>query len=468
MRVLRPPILAALLVLALVVLAMLRGLDHDESQYVAAARLTAAGLIPYRDYAYLQTPLQPFAFAPLAWAFGGWTWPAMRAANALLGALTVVAAWRAMREAGVGERTASACAALFAACDVLLFSAGTARNDALPAALLACALVPILRAERGAGSRWAAMLVGLLLSGAAAAKLSYALPAAAYALHALVDRRHRPMLVALGAVPAVALVGWSYAASPAGFLFGVFTFPTAAPAEYYAATGRMWKLSGWATVLDTLKFLSLGPALIAIVAVARRRVRPGVLEWLALAGLLAALLPTPTWRQYLLPMLPPLFVLLAIRWQAQPPTRTWRIAAGGFACIGLVPSLAALGGAGMGTAIREVDALAEAQIDGPVATLSPQFLPRDATLDARFATGPFYFRGRGLLPRERETALQLVSRDTLEAAFEARPPQAIVVGGEGAWTSGDASLDRRLEDWALRNGWRRIVTRGRLRAYLRP
>ena len=53
------------LALWLVAIALLRRLSIDESQYVASAVLTAKGLLPYRDYAYLQTPLQPFAFAPL-------------------------------------------------------------------------------------------------------------------------------------------------------------------------------------------------------------------------------------------------------------------------------------------------------------------------------------------------------------------------------------------------------------------
>jgi hypothetical protein len=61
---------AAALGFLLVALAILRPVDHDESQYVAAARLTAAGLLPYRDYPYFQTPLQPFLFAPLAGAAG--------------------------------------------------------------------------------------------------------------------------------------------------------------------------------------------------------------------------------------------------------------------------------------------------------------------------------------------------------------------------------------------------------------
>src|SRR5256885_9799988 len=75
----------AALTLWLLAIALVRPLSIDESQYAASAVLTSEGLLPYRDYAYLQTPLQPFAFAPLQWLFAGHVLIAMRIANALLG-----------------------------------------------------------------------------------------------------------------------------------------------------------------------------------------------------------------------------------------------------------------------------------------------------------------------------------------------------------------------------------------------
>ncbi|MFD1786038.1 DUF2029 domain-containing protein [Sphingomonas floccifaciens] len=489
-RLARPLPLLAALIATLVTLALLRPVDHDESQYVAATLLTAGEWLPYRDYAYLQTPLQPFAFAPIAWVSGWLVWPALRIINALLGALTVAAAWRAMRVAGVDPRVATAGAALFAASDILLFSAGTARNDALPAALLAMALVPMLRAERGEGSRGGAVLAGVLLGAAAAAKLSYALPAAVYGVYALVVRRHRPGWVALGALPAIMLVGWLAATSPVGFVFGVLTFPAAAPAEYYEAAGRGWKLTLGARVVDLVKFLALGPGLLAMAILllpllkgrgwvalrgADRLLKPThpqplpiqggerrLLDLLILAGLVAAVLPSPVWRQYLLPMLVPLFVRLGIAWQARPPSRNWRIAAVVFACAGLAPSVEALAkGGNLG------EGLAVARAIGPregVATLSPQLLGRAP--DARFATGPFYFRSSHLLDASQERALRLISQARLDG-LAANPPRFILVGGEGRWSSGEDALDGVLERWAITNGYRleqRIGTRFRLYA----
>jgi hypothetical protein len=456
---------AALLVLLFVALAILRPVDHDESQYVAATVLSGHGLLPYRDYAYLQTPLQPLLFAPMAWVAGAWTWPVLRLLNALLGVVTVIATVGAARRAGAGPQMALVAGGLFAACDILLFSVGTARNDALPAACLAVALWLI------AGEQTArrAVLIGLLLSAAAAAKISYALPAAAYGLVTLVDRRRWPGFVALGAVPATALVAALAAVSPEGFWFGAVHFPAAAPADWYAA--RPWKLSMAAKAVDTLKFLALGPALLALVAVIRGRAWAGVVGWLLAAGLLAAVLPTPTWRQYLLPALPALFVLLACAWTRTPPTKAWRIAATVFSVAGLAPSVAALAeGEAMPTAFAEGAAIHaamdRARVAGPVATLSPQFLSFTGRLpDPRFAAGPFFFRGRAIVPEGDEQGLHVLSRGRLDRAFAAEPPQAILTGAE-AWTSGDARLDAVLDRWAAANGYRAVAA-GRFRLWIR-
>ncbi len=453
----RAPLSWAVLAVLFVALALLRPVDHDESQYVAATVLTAHGLLPYRDFAYLQTPLQPFVFAPIAWITGPWTWPALRIANALLGVATVAFTHAAIRASGVRPRVAFAAAALFAGCDILLFGIGTARNDALPVALLAAAICVLARGGRP-------VLVGALLAAAAAAKISYALPAAAYGLYALTHRAHRPALVALGAAPVLAFVGWTFALAPEGFLFGTLHFPALAPAEFYAS--RPWKMSWAAKAMDTVKFFALGAALPALVVVARdawRRRRLELLDWLIVAGLIAALLPFPTWRQYLLPVLPALFVRLAIAWPTGSRS-TMLFAA--FAVIGILPTIVAIAeparlslaqGLRDGAALGRV--LDAAQLDGPVATLSPEMLPMTGRLpDPRFAAGPFYFRSHALLDPAAERRLHVVSRD--RAAFA--PGTVILTGGESAATAGDPALDS-----AMARG-RRIGGAGRFSLYATP
>ena len=454
--------------------ALLRSVDHDESQYVAAAVLTAHGFLPFRDFAYLQTPLQPFLFAPVAWLAGPWVWPALRLVNAMLGAVLVGCVWRAAREAGASARAAVIAAGLFALSDILLFSIATARNDALPAALLAAALVPIVRAQQGRGSAGQAMLIGLLLAAAAAAQRSYALPAAAYGVYTLVDRRHRPLAVLAGAMPMVAFVAWIWAMAPAAFVFGTLRFPALAPAEYY--TPESWKMSYLAKAVDALKFFALGPALLALVMVRRRLVRPGVIEWLVLAGLVAALLPFPTWRQYLLPVLPPLFVLLALVWDRAPPGRGLRIFTVVTIFAGLAPTTAAavqaLEGASMPVALREGRAiraaLDSAGVQGGVATLSPQFLGATGRLpDPRFAAGPFYYRTHRLADPATEPRFHVVSADR-PADLDRNPPSAVLVGGEAPWTAGDSDTDALLERWAIARGYRTVpINSTRFRVYVR-
>jgi hypothetical protein len=439
-------------------LAVVRPVDHDESQYVAAALLAQTGL-PYRDFAYFQTPLQPLLFGPLAALFGALAWPGLRMVNAVLGALTVAMVERAARAAGAGPRMALAAAALFACCDILLFSAAVARNDALPAALLAGAIWIAVGAAGGAGTRGRAVLAGFLLAGAAAAKVSYLLPAIAYFVWALLDRRHRPAMIALGAAPIVILVAWLAAQAPDAFRFEVFTFPAIGPAQYYHDAGKAWKLGIGMKALDTLKFLALGTALPAIAAVAMRWRSGGaatrMLDTLALAGLVAALLPEPTWRQYLLPVLPPLFVRLALAWEAIPPGRIERIGFVTFACAGLAPSVESVAralaqGAPMVVATTDASRIATAidqsGIDGPVATLTPQYLGASRHLpDRRFVAGPFYYRSHGLLDRGGEQTLGLVTARTLDPATL---PPIVVVGGESLTESGNPSLETELANAA--------------------
>lgn len=457
--------------------AMLRPFDHDESQYVAAAVLARHGL-PYRDFAYLQTPLQPMLMAPIAALAGLWTYPVLRLVNAMLGAVTLAATTAAARAAGVRERSAITTALLMACCDIFLFTSAVARNDALPGAMLAAALWIAVRAARGGGSRGEAFAAGLLLTGAAAAKISFALPAAAYGLIALFDRRHRPLMLIAGAGPMLALVVWTWALAPGAFAFDVFSFPARAPTEWYLAQAMPGKVSGLGKLVDLLKFLALGPALLALVVIGRHRRRDRqawLLDALIAAGLIAALLPVPTWRQYFLPVLPPLFVRLAIAWEARPPGRATRIAAMIFAVGGLAPTVEAMIRARDGTPMAIVmrqgqmlrNIVAANHLRGPVATLGPQFLPAAGlATDPRYAAGPFYFRSRHLLDAADEHAFKLVSGIRL---YTTAPPRAILTGGEGAWTSGEARDEAPLIAYALQHHWRRIaVPGGRFTLYLPP
>lgn len=454
------------LAIALIGLAVVRPLDHDESQYVAATLLARHGVI-YRDFAYLQTPLQPLLFAPLV---GAWAFVELRLINALLGAGCIALVYAASRRAGAPPRAALLAATLLACCDSFLFAASVARNDMLPACLFAAALWLMTAQAKGRGDAGRAAAIALLLSAATAAKLSYAIPALAYGALALIDRRHRPGWLLLGAAPPALLVAATWTGAPAAFVFDVLRFPTVAPEQFYTAHAPM-KLSVIGRVIDTLKFLALGPALLAsALAIAdwRRRDRVAVmLDVMIAAGLIAAILPAPTWRQYLLVMLLPLFVRVSLATRLQKPGKRLGVAMAIFAATGLAPSLLAVADAvrtkppllaaiADGRALRET--MDRRHITGPVASLSPQLVAATGRpLDPRFATGPFFFRSSGLLSPEDERRFVLLSRATAAAQLAQNAPAAIVIGGESQWTSGDALLDAALAAAAQRQGWTRVM-----------
>ncbi|MDT8760437.1 DUF2029 domain-containing protein [Sphingomonas psychrotolerans] len=470
---------AVLLTTTLALLSMARPIDHDESQYVAAAVLSGQGLLPYRDYAYLQTPLQPLLFGPVTRMFGEFAYPGLRLLNALLGALAIFFVYRAARAGQVPTRIALAASALFAGTDILLFGTGLARNDALPLALFGGALWLIVAHEGEGRPPAMAFATGLLLAAAAAAKASYALPAAAYGLWTLWDRSHRPFWIALGAAVPTGLVLALASLAPEAFWFGAFIFPADAPEQYYASGARAYKLTLGFRLLDLLKFTALGAALPALATVAWRARGPRerldtLLELLILAGLLSAVLPEPTWRQYLLPVLPPLFLRLARIWRLAPPGAGERAVFGLFVVAGLAPTLLAFqaalnDGLPMSRALREGDAVAALldaeRVDGPVATLAPHLLPATRRLpDKRFATGPFYFRSRGLLTHAEEGRFHLISGGRLSPADL---PRIVLLGGEAQWAGGDSALEALVARIAAARPMRVLrLSGGRLRVLL--
>lgn len=443
------------LAVLLIAAALLRPVDHDESQYVAAAVLSGQGLLPYRDFGYFQTPLYPLLFAPLAWAAGHWAWPALRIANALLGAATAALIHHAGVRAGASRRAALVCSALFATTGVFFFCFTVARNDAVPAALLAGAIALIVRGK-GGPSRTEAFAIGGLLASAAACKISYAVPAMAYGVWVLAKPGRRPIWIALGAVAPALLVAWTCAKAPEAFWFDVIGFPARAPAEYYA--GQAWKLSPGGRLVDFLKFASLGACLpVAVLALPnRKRGALPVLEMLGAAGVVAALIPAPTWRQYLMPALPPLFVLAAVRLTGTRRSRSWLFFAGACVLAGAVELGVQFGSGAMSfpSALREGDRLSEdlerAHVAGPVGSLSPQFVSLAGfEIAPAFAAGPFYFRSAALLDSDAERRLRLMSGRRPDL----RGIGAIVVGGEGPATSGNAQVDAQLARLARERGW---------------
>jgi hypothetical protein len=466
----------AALTLWLAAIGFVRPLSVDESQYVASVALTARGLLPYRDFAYLQTPLQPFVFAPLQWLFAGHLLLAMRLANALLGLVGVMFVYAAARRAGANERAAVVAAMLLVACESFAWCAGVARNDMLPTALMGLGLWLIAK-----GGRFAA---GLAFGLAASAKISYAVPAATLCLTGLwttdvAERRHALVFAAgltIGLLPSLLLA----ALAPRAFLTEVIVFPATAPAQYYIGIGKAWRL-GPARFVQLIEAAAVGPALIASIEVARRAWKE---RWLnnpfrramlaaAIGGLLSAGLNKPFQIFYLLPALPPLFVLAGLMFSEGKgrPLRVqgvWAL----FLAIGLAPvagwfiRAANTGVAPALDAERRSEALGAAlraqHVDGAVATLAGQYIPDQ--IDLRFAAGPFLYRTQGFMSAEQAREWRIVTRDQARSLAD-QPPTAIVTG---AYPDAQPAEERELAIQARSRGYRPVAEAGGFTVWKRP
>ena len=443
----------AILVLWIGVRALVAPVNHDESQYVAAAVLAPDHLI-FRDFLSLQPPLHAWIMAPLAMP-GGTTLVALRLADAALavGALALLHA--ALTAAGVSRRFAIAMLFLAAACQPFQFAASVVRNDILPMALLCGALAAGLIACRRADWRcWA--LAGLLLGLAGSTKLSYGPPLVIAGLFLCWQTLRGRMTVA--PIPAFAIgccVGLlpllaGYLAEPQAFLYGTLEFGAEAPFDWYRANGLDHRLGLTGKLLDLLRYAALGPMLVALLALIlfafdgcrsdARDPRRSWLWWMLAAGLIAAALPTPTQRQYLLPVLPPLFVLLGLaieaRWQSRTRLRRTVLALLGLSfASGLVADGIILARS-QPTAItvdRHARWMGEqlAGSDGTIFTLSPAHAIASARpLDPLSATGPFVLRSGTTIDHARALALTVPTQETLPLLLDRCPPAAILTGYE--------------------------------------
>ncbi|HEX7759068.1 MAG TPA: hypothetical protein VF459_06180 [Caulobacteraceae bacterium] len=499
-------------VAAMTGLAFVLPIDHDEGQYVAAAALTARGLRPYADFIYLQTPLQPLLTAPIAALAQGWSLIALRLSNALAGAGVLTLVFLIQQSLGVTTRRAAAATALMGACYIFQFACGVARNDALPALAEVLALAAALGAlkdgepgGRAGTTLW--LLTGLALGAAVSFKISYAIPLAGAGLFVLVGAFRRLLTwngllgFCAGALVGVAPCLIGLAATPGAYVFDTLIYHATAPKIWYAAIGQAARLSPLAKASDTLLALAVGPALevlAAVVTLAVLRIRDGakaassrrLIEILAVAGLVAALAPAPTQRQYFLPLLPFLFILwgLGETGLARPvPLALQRglaaaIAVGAMIGVGRYAYLA--GDAALGLAhgvppppIRLTlqahwigQRLRAAGASGQIATPSPQAAADSGyPLDARLAAGPFFYRTGDLTSDDEQRALHGVSPRTLAAVLDAAPPAAIVTGLESRQGPGGRTVDDDFRAYARLRGYQTQASpSGTVELFIRP
>ena len=435
--------------------------------------------LPYRDFAYLQTPLQPFLMSPLSFLPAGWMIIGTRATNAALGLLTLLFLSRALYGRASSWAALVTLAALSCSAPFLLASS-LARNDGVAMVLLAAALPPLLSAIASPKAvRFA--LGGALLGFAASAKINAALPAAGAGLFLLLRVRvyGARALFAFGGGLLVGLLPALIMASiaPDAFRFDVFDYNLEAPVQWWTSIAQSAELQPGRRLLKLVGQASLGSALVGLVASGLDRERTEERRFLDLmigGGLLAAFLPVPALMQYLVPLLPPLFVRFALALDSlRPRARSFLLVITALGSIaGLTSSLIVrfaglelIRSVGYG---RKVAALAGGR---DVVTLSSEYIAGDGiSLDPRFATGPFLYRTRGRLGQLAEANGHAVVVESVDRSLTSRPPAVIVVGAESVAFSPDfpRGLDQPIIDWGRAHRYRAVELGGGMQALVAP
>ncbi len=472
--------LTVLIASAIVIAAsvLFRSAVKDESQYVAAIAMIRQGW-PYFDFPYLQTPLQPLVFSPLALLPAGFVYGGLRAANALCAFATLLVLCASL-QSRVSARSVLVALAALVTSQPFLLAASLARNDSLPMLLIALAVAALLVAV-DRRSPLAFALGGLFLGLATSAKISAALPAAGAVLFLAIRVRSFKWRCA-SAFAAGSFVGllpcFAFAlAAPSQFRFDVFAYSLDAPVQWWTSVGKAGDLQPIHRILRLAWLAAQGSVLIALAATALDR-RKGderlLLDLMIVGGIVGSYMPEPAYAQYLVPLLPVLFPRFALALDAAPPR--WFSA---LATLVVVGGLAGLGFAASHVNGRIVVADAAATgpkvaalaRGGPIATLSPEFVAgAGANIDPRFVAGPFLFRTSGHLARAAERYGHGVSASDLGEFLDKDRPALVLVGREAlphppVFPRG---LDAPLVGWARSRDYRPVAIGNGFVAYVRP
>lgn len=459
----------------LVALALLQPVNHDEDQYVGAAALAGAGLRAYRDFLVLQPPLQIWLTGPIVAATPGWSFVALRLTNAALALVALAFVHAAQRRMGVSRRVALWTCALLATAIPFAYGARVARNDMLPTALVALALWQVAGWRDHRRPAMGLAIAGLALGLAASTKLSFGLPLLAAGLllaWRAVSTRDPGRWSAVMAFAASGLAGLlpiaaAWLGDPDAFAYGVFTFATNDTPAWYRMTGQAERLTLASKLRDSLFILVQGPALLALVLLmVRRPWRFGMVEAILVGALVGALLPTPTWTQYFIAMLPPLFVALGRDRDRLPRlavpalTACAVVVAGVLAIIGAIDWRAA-GAPPALAVVRDARWIgAHTLSPGMIISLSTsRVLDSGIPIDPRFATGVFVFRSSQAQSPSELSRRHAVGPHTLVAELDRLPPAAILTGYEGrSGINGTLRPDAPLVAWAQANRYAPVST----------
>ena len=467
---------------SLIATSMPRLINHDEYWYLAAGSLIHDGLLPYRDFHCLHMPYGMYLFAVLAWLTEHLLLAGRLLAVCCDWALLGLVFWivrSSLVRFGGALATVAALGAAFSvfASPLYLSQAGKAWNYPQPLLLALGAVTLVAAARRAPRPNWRLVFAGLLGGAAVGFRLSYVFVVPVLMAGWVVARRTRREVIgglawlSMGVSLALAAVVPLAAAAPARFLFDVVGYhrlqPLVHASQGVVAPSDLADKVQFLAVLLFVKNPQMGLALLGALALAATRCRrewrasDGVL-WLALAAslLLAAAVPSPSWPQYALPVLPAAVVAATlllgegVGLGRVPTARTLLAVIPAVALVGIFlapardrPRLASRAWAAV--VVHELDRSVRAYVaDRTILTLAPVVaLEWGARIYPEFATGPFIWRTARFVPRHERARLAVVGPDEIESLLAVKRPDAMLLGI-------DQELERPLLSYAVTNGFR--------------
>ena len=457
-------------------LGMLKGLSHDEHQFVAPAKLhVTEGLLPYVSCPQFHMPGLVFVYATLFRFTDYVLLPArLFSVACAFAALVLIFFVTSARFRAFGHiprfLIAAGAVLLLLASPLFLHASGRAWNHDFPVLLALVAFTCFCRAARSTKPALLLFLSGLCVGAAIAARISFTLVAVPFLGMCLVVPKGvelKRRLVAgllpcacgmlVGALPAIVL----FALAPSRFVYSNVLYHRIEP-----IWRRELNVGGPLTLLQRLAYARavMGEPgnLLILLGFSVTAWLPRVLKdpdglgkhievtfvWILLPFLLiGSFAPSPMFRQYLYAPMP--FLVLGLvhgmaalrdreqarRWPFQMLTLMvllscaywpiqWRPSPRLFKAGEWYPVAAHR----LGQDIR--DKVGE----GKVLTLAPLF-PLEGGLEIypEFATGPFAWWRAHLIPEETRKKLGVVGREDLDELLEEHPPAAILVGYEPHW-----------------------------------
>jgi 4-amino-4-deoxy-L-arabinose transferase-like glycosyltransferase len=214
-------------------------LSHDEHQFIAAGRLAADGLLPYRDFPSNHMPYLTLAYAAV-FKLTDWSLLPARAVSALSAALAAglvyaLTAWFLREERRITRFLVSSAATLLLITNpIFRYTSGRAWNHDLPTLLTLIAVALFLRGDTGARPRAWILASGAMVGFAVGIRLTYLVALVPFLLTILLSRhpdRWRWRSVQIGSFSlgvVLASLPWLafFAAAPRAFLFGNITYQT--------------------------------------------------------------------------------------------------------------------------------------------------------------------------------------------------------------------------------------------------